>query len=40
MWGTAYGNFGDGYFRLSYANSIENIREGISRIKMAVEKFS
>ena len=38
--GTAYGNFGDGYLRLSYANSIENIREGISRIKMAIEKFS
>ncbi|GGA33160.1 pyridoxal phosphate-dependent aminotransferase [Okeania sp. KiyG1] len=38
--GTAYGNFGDGYLRLSYANSIENIREGIRRIKMAIEKFS
>ncbi|NER03395.1 MAG: pyridoxal phosphate-dependent aminotransferase [Okeania sp. SIO3C4] len=38
--GTAYGKFGDGYLRLSYANSIENIREGIRRMKIAVEKFS
>ncbi|MGB3514113.1 MAG: hypothetical protein WBA93_33880 [Microcoleaceae cyanobacterium] len=36
----AYGKFGDGYLRLSYANSIENIREGISRMKIAIEKFS
>jgi aspartate/methionine/tyrosine aminotransferase len=37
--GTAYGKFGDGYLRLSYANSIENIREGISRIKMAIAQL-
>ncbi|MGB3513358.1 MAG: hypothetical protein WBA93_29905 [Microcoleaceae cyanobacterium] len=37
-----YGKFGDGYLRLSYANanSIENIPEGISRMKIAIEKFS
>jgi aspartate/methionine/tyrosine aminotransferase len=37
--GTAYGKFGDGYLRLSYANSIENIREGISRIETAIAKL-
>lgn len=30
--GNAFGEFGDGYLRLSYANSIENIRKGIERI--------
>ena len=37
--GTAYGKFGDGYLRLSYANSIENIREGISRIETAIAQL-
>lgn len=37
--GTAYGKFGDGYLRLSYANSLENIRLGISRIKTAIVKL-
>ncbi len=31
--GTAFGEFGEGYIRLAYANSIENINEGIKRIK-------
>ena len=26
--GSAFGSYGDGYVRLSYANSIENIPEG------------
>ncbi|MFQ5627969.1 MAG: pyridoxal phosphate-dependent aminotransferase [bacterium] len=30
--GTAFGKYGDGYMRLSYANSIENIEEGLNRI--------
>jgi aspartate aminotransferase len=30
--GTAFGPGGEGYIRLSYANSIENIREGLRRI--------
>ena len=37
--GTAYGKFGDGYLRLSYANSIENIHIGINRIKTAIVKL-
>jgi aspartate/methionine/tyrosine aminotransferase len=31
--GTAFGEFGEGYLRFSYANSRDNIREAIKRIK-------
>ncbi len=31
--GTAFGEYGEGYIRFSYANSVENIREGLARIK-------
>ncbi|KAA0211420.1 MAG: pyridoxal phosphate-dependent aminotransferase [Ignavibacteriaceae bacterium] len=31
--GTAFGEFGEGYLRFSYANSRENIKEAIKRIK-------
>jgi aspartate/methionine/tyrosine aminotransferase len=31
--GTAFGSNGEGYLRFSYANSIENIREGIRRFE-------
>lgn len=31
--GTAFGEGGEGYLRFSYANSVENIKEGIERIK-------
>ena len=34
--GTSFGQFGDGYLRLSYANSIENIQAALARIKKAV----
>jgi len=30
--GTAFGEYGDGYLRLSYANSIDNINEAVDRI--------
>ncbi|HTR97813.1 MAG TPA: pyridoxal phosphate-dependent aminotransferase [Candidatus Acidoferrales bacterium] len=30
--GTAFGAEGEGYLRLSYANSVENLREGVRRI--------
>ncbi len=35
--GTAFGQHGDGYIRLSYATSVENIREGLRRMKQAIE---
>ncbi len=31
--GTAFGEFGEGYVRFSYANSIENIREALGKMK-------
>jgi aspartate/methionine/tyrosine aminotransferase len=31
--GTSFGKFGDGYIRCSYANSVENIREAVRRIR-------
>lgn len=31
--GTSFGKFGEGYLRLSYANSIENIKKAVSKIK-------
>ncbi|HIE26649.1 TPA: pyridoxal phosphate-dependent aminotransferase [Candidatus Poribacteria bacterium] len=38
--GTAFGRYGEGYLRLSYANSLENIKEALARIKKAVEKIA
>ncbi|MDW8033767.1 MAG: pyridoxal phosphate-dependent aminotransferase [Nitrososphaerota archaeon] len=37
--GTAMGSFGEGYIRISYANSIENIREGIKIIGEAFREL-
>jgi aspartate/methionine/tyrosine aminotransferase len=36
--GTAFGDFGEGYLRFSYANSIENIGKALERISEAVGK--
>lgn len=35
--GTAFGRFGEGYLRISYANSLENIQTAIERIRAAIE---
>ncbi len=37
--GTAFGDYGEGYLRLSYATSKEKIGEAISRIREATEKM-
>jgi aspartate aminotransferase len=37
--GTAFGEYGEGYVRFSYANSLENIRKALLRIREAVEKI-
>lgn len=34
--GTAFGSAGDGYLRISYANSMENLEEALRRIESAV----
>lgn len=37
--GTAFGKYGDGYLRLSYANSLENIQEALGRMEKAIAKL-
>ena len=37
--GTAFGKYGDGYLRLSYANSLENINEALRRMESAISKL-
>ena len=36
--GTAFGEMGEGYLRICFANSDENILEGVKRIKEYVER--
>lgn len=36
--GTAFGAFGEGFIRFSYANSVENIEEAMNRVKNAIER--
>ncbi len=31
--GSAFGVYGDGYVRLSYANSVENLKKAIDRLR-------
>jgi aspartate/methionine/tyrosine aminotransferase len=38
--GDCFGKYGEGYLRLSYATNLENIREGLNRIKEAIEGLS
>ena len=38
--GTDFGKYGEGYIRLSYATSQENIRKALERIKTAVAKLA
>ncbi|NOT30694.1 MAG: pyridoxal phosphate-dependent aminotransferase [Planctomycetes bacterium] len=35
--GTAFGAFGEGYLRFSYANSLEKIREALARVRTVLE---
>ena len=38
--GTAFGAHGEGYLRLSYANSVEAITEALERIRRAVSRYA
>lgn len=38
--GTAFGEQGEGYIRLSFATSLEDIKEGIKRIRKGIEKIN
>ena len=35
--GTSFGHLGEGYLRFSYANSVENIREGLRRVRESLQ---
>ena len=37
--GTAFGTFGEGFIRFSYANSVENINEAMNRVQAAIERL-
>lgn len=37
--GTAFGSYGEGYLRLSFANSVENIKKATERISESVKKL-
>jgi len=37
--GTSFGKYGEGYLRISFANSVENIKKALERISKAVEKL-
>jgi len=37
--GTSFGKYGEGYLRISFANSIENIQKALDRISKAVKKL-
>ena len=38
--GTAFGDSGEGYLRISYAYSIEKIKEALERIERFVKKYT
>ncbi len=38
--GTAFGDYGEGYIRISYATSKEKIREAMNRMQVALEKLN
>ena len=40
LWGTAFGEHGDGYLRFSYANSLANILEAVERIRKVSGKWA
>ena len=37
--GTAFGSYGEGYLRLSFANSVENIKKAMERISESIKKL-
>ncbi|GFI62010.1 aspartate aminotransferase [Clostridiales bacterium] len=38
-WGTSFGSFGEGYIRISYATSLENLKKAVKRIEHFAEKL-
>jgi aspartate/methionine/tyrosine aminotransferase len=40
LWGTAFGSAGEGYIRLSYANSVENIRDALEAMEAVLPEIA
>lgn len=40
LWGTAFGEYGEGYLRLSYATSETNLRKGLERVGPVFERLA
>ncbi len=40
LWGTAFGEYGEGYLRLSYATSEANLRKGLDRMRPVFERLA
>ena len=38
-WGTSFGTYGEGHFRLSFANSLENLKIAVDRIARFTEEL-
>ena len=38
--GTAFGSYGEGYLRFSYANSLANINEALGRIRSVADRWA
>ncbi len=38
--GTAFGEYGDGYLRFSYANSLENIERALDQIRALAGRWT
>ena len=38
--GTSFGGHGEGYLRLSYANSLENLEEALAAMKALLERHA
>lgn len=39
-WGTSFGEYGEGHIRISYATSLDNIKEAVNRIKRFTERLN
>lgn len=39
-WGTSFGEYGEGYIRISYATSLDNLKEAVKRIEKFTKKLT
>lgn len=39
-WGTSFGEYGEGHIRISYATSLDNLKEAVNRIKCFTERLN